>query len=152
MKTRFFFIMIFLSLITFNVFASPMIPDSKMTPGVADPAGTVKNICTSGYTATVRDVPQSLKNKVFKAYNIDPKSDKFEIDHLISLELGGSNDIKNLWPESYTTTPFNAHTKDALENKLHTLICTGKLSLTDAQSAISKDWIGAYHKFVSPTP
>ncbi len=22
-----------------------------------------------------------------------------EVDHLVSLELGGSNDIRNLWPE-----------------------------------------------------
>lgn len=152
MKIKLWSIVIFLSLIAFNAIANPIIPDPKLTPGIVDPAGTIKNICTSGYTATVRNVPQSVKNQVFKEYGINSTTDKFEVDHLISLELGGSNDIKNLWPESYTTTPFNAHIKDALENKLHALICSGKISLSDAQSMISKDWIGAYHKFVSPTP
>lgn len=145
--------MIFFTLLAFNAFANPIyVPDPTLTPGVVDPAGTVKNICTPGYTATVRDVPQSLKKKVFKEYGVDPSSDKFEVDHLISLELGGSNDIKNLWPESYTTKPFNARTKDALENRLHSLVCAGKMNLSDAQSMVAKDWIGAYHKFVSPTP
>lgn len=126
----------------------PQLPDSKMTPGAVDPAGTVDKICTVGYTATVRNVPDSLKKQVFAEYNIDPKSDKFEVDHLISLELGGSNDIKNLWPQSYTTTPWNAHKKDTLENKLHALICAKKLDMATAQKDIATNWIEAYKKYV----
>lgn len=78
----------------------PKLPDPVLTPGVADPAVTQANIdttiCVHGYTAKVRNVPDSEKRAVFAEYHIDPKSDRFEVDHLISLELGGSNDIKNL--------------------------------------------------------
>ena len=103
--------------------SSSLIPDPKLTPGdvlTSDP----KIICVSGYTQTVRDVPQTLKNQVYKIYGVTTRKPReFEIDHLISLELGGSNSIRNLWPESFLTQPFNAHVKDNLENKLHDLAC-----------------------------
>jgi hypothetical protein len=67
---------------------------------------------------------------------------------LISLELGGSNDIGNLWPQSYRTEPWNAHVKDKLEDRLHMLVCAGKLSLPDAQKAIAGDWISAGKRWV----
>jgi len=126
----------------------PIKPDPVLTPGAVDHTATLDKVCVVGYTATVRDVPESLKKQVFAEYHIDPKSDKFEIDHLISLELGGSNDIKNLWPQSYTTLPWNAHKKDTLENKLHKLICSKTISMEEAQESIATDWIAAYQKYV----
>jgi hypothetical protein len=126
----------------------PIKPDAKLTPGDTFITATKDMVCVPGYTATVRDVPDSLKKKVFAAYKIDPKSDKFEVDHLISLELGGSNDIKNLWPQSYTTLPWNAHVKDKLENRLHAMVCKGQITLADAQKAIATDWVAAYQKYI----
>lgn len=135
--------------------ASPIKPDPKLTPGVINPEATKEIVCKANYTAgtdshgnKVRNVPDSLKQKAFDLYKLDRKADKFEIDHLISLELGGANDIKNLWPQSYTTQPLNAHKKDDLENKLHALICSGGISIQDAQKAISTDWTTAYDKYV----
>lgn len=130
------------------VYASSL-PDINLTPGDTVEV-SLDVLCTVGYTATVRNVPPSLRRQVFKNYNTDPNSDKFEVDHLISLELGGSNDIKNLWPESYTKLPYTARAKDKLENKLHKLICTNKLDLKTAQQMISTDWISAYHQFIGP--
>jgi hypothetical protein len=69
------------------------------------------------------------------------------VDHLISLELGGSNSIKNLWPQSYRTQPWNAHVKDTLENELHDEVCSGRLDLKTAQREIAGDWIAAYRKY-----
>ena len=151
---------LFLNLFLFPALAfaanPPIRPDASLTPGVVNPDATVDVICVPNYTAgvdakgnKVRNVPESLKKKAFAAYNIDPTTDKFEIDHLINLELGGANDLKNLWPQSYTTQPWNAHKKDALENKLHKLVCQKKLDLAVAQQEISKDWIAAYNKYVS---
>lgn len=88
------------------------------------------------------------KEKVFERYGVDPKSDKFEVDHYISLEIGGSNDIENLWYQSYTTSPWNAHKKDRLENKLHQMVCDGIITLEQAQKEISTDWIAAYQKYI----
>jgi hypothetical protein len=126
----------------------PIKPNPELTPGAADPTATVEKICTPGYTATVRNVPESVKRQVFAEYHIDPTSDKFEVDHLISLELGGSNDIKNLWPQSYTTQPLNAHRKDVLENKLHRMICSKQITMKEAQKAIATDWVNAYNKYI----
>jgi len=128
--------------------ASPPIrPDPKLTPGDTLPV-TAKDVCVPGYSSRVRNVPASVKNQVYREYGIKShKAGDFEIDHLVSLELGGSNSIKNLWPQSYKTKPYNAHVKDALENRLHALVCSGKMSLGDAQHAIATDWIAEY-KFV----
>src|SRR5262245_2993616 len=131
---------------------SPLVPDPALTPGdvlTTDP----KVVCQPGYTATVRDVPQSLKNQVYRQYGITHhEPHEYEVDHLISLELGGSNSIRNLWPQSYRTTPLNARVKDRLENRLHALVCDGKLSLPAAQQAIATDWVAAYEQYVGPLP
>jgi len=123
---------------------SPILPNEVMTPGVADPRGTRENICLSGYAGSVRNVSSRTKQQAFDLYHLDRTKDKYEIDHLISLELGGSNDIKNLWPQSFTTKPWNAHVKDKLENRLHREICDGIITVQEAQIAIADDWIKTY--------
>lgn len=127
------------------------LPDPSLTPGDTLPVAT-GDVCASGYAGKVRNVPESVKKSVYVEYKIVPKAgEHFEVDHLISLELGGSNSILNLWPEPYFG-PNNAHQKDALENKLHLLVCQGKLTLPQAQSAIRTDWVAADLKYVSPSP
>ena len=123
------------------------LPNLTLTPGVTVPV-TLIQVCTPGYSATVRNVPSSLKKKVLLEYKVDPTKDRYEVDHLISLELGGSNDIKNLWPQSFTTLPYNARKKDTLENKLHYMVCHGAISLEKAQKEISTDWVAAFEKYV----
>ena len=128
------------------------LPNAKLTPG--DVLTTnVARICTSGYSKTVRDVPESLKNAVYREYGIQHHAPySYEVDHLVSLELGGSNSIRNLWPESYTSEPLNAHVKDRLENKLHELVCNGDLDLATAQHAEAADWVQAYARYMGPLP
>src|SRR5262249_41824068 len=110
-------------------------------------------VCIPGYTKTVRAVPQSVKNQAYRVYGILAHAPReYEIDHLISLELGGSNSLRNLWPQSYRTTPLNAYVKDRLENRLHALVCTGQLTLPAAQQAIATNWMAAYEQYVGPLP
>jgi hypothetical protein len=123
------------------------LPNPQLTPGDALDV-TTSDICVPGYSSKVRNVPESVKNQVYQEYGIlTHKAGQYEVDHLISLELGGSNSIKNLWPESYTG-PWNAHIKDKLENKLHDDVCAGQVDLKTAQHEISTDWIAAYQKYV----
>ena len=52
---------------------------------------------------------------------------QYEVDHLVSLELGGSNDIANLWPELASPKP-GFHEKDKVENYLHAQVCSALLA------------------------
>ena len=132
--------------------APPILPDPKLTPGDTFPV-ELADIQVKGYSATVRDVPLKEKRAVYASYGITHwQKGEYEVDHLISLSLGGSNSQKNLWPQSYLTEPWNAHTKDQLEYKLLTLVRSGKVDLHTAQQEMAKDWIAAYKKYVSPEP
>src|SRR5690348_4292394 len=75
------------------------LPDSACTPGAILSSGTKDAICKPGYASSVRDVPDSEKNQDYAEYGITSHATgQYEVDHLVSLELGGSNDIANLWP------------------------------------------------------
>jgi hypothetical protein len=130
-----------------------MLPDPKLTPGATDPHVTQTNIhqtvCVSGYTKTVRDVTEEEKKQVMERYGF-PLSDLHlvEIDHYFSLEIGGSNDVKNLWPQYYLPAPgqknyLGARRKDVVEDSLKRAVCSGKMTLVEAQEAI-KTWPEAY--------
>ena len=130
----------------------PILPDPRLTPGAALDV-TVADIAVPGYTKKVRNVPIEVKREVYAEYGILSHAPReFEVDHLIPLELGGSNSKKNLWPESFITEPWNAYVKDVLENRLHVLVCSGQLDLKAAQDAIATNWIEAYRKYVGPEP
>ncbi|HXK03768.1 MAG TPA: zf-HC2 domain-containing protein [Verrucomicrobiae bacterium] len=121
-------------------------PMASLTPGVARRA-TREQVCRANQEKN-RDVPLALRRQVFELYGIpgaDPRA--YEVDYLITPALGGSDDIGNLWPQSYAATVWNAHVKDALEDRLRELVCRGDLDLTTAQRDISKDWIAAYKKY-----
>lgn len=128
----------------------PLVPDAALTPGAWKvPATSLKVLCIPGYTRTVRNVPLARRNGVFLAYGIDPAdASAYEMDHLVPLELDGTNDAGNLWPQSYVTQPLNARRKDVLENKLKRMVCAAEISLGEAQKAIATDWVGAYRKYV----
>lgn len=131
---------------------TPSLPNAQLTPG--DVLTTdVQTVCVPGYTQTVRNVPSAVKEQVYRAYGITShQPGEYEVDHLISLELGGSNSVHNLWPESYISKPLNAHIKDVLEDKLHALVCAGKLPIQTAQKAIAQNWLVAYQKYVGRLP
>lgn len=119
-------------------------PNPSLTPGAIFPEATRDKVCAAGYSKSVRDVPPSEKNAVYVEYGIASHTpNSFEVDHLISLELGGSNDVTNLWPEPYND-PAGAHVKDRLENWLHDQVCSGKIELTDAQHRIASNWYQAW--------
>ena len=125
----------------------PILPNSELTPGTFFADATLDKICEKGYTATVRYVTDKQKDEVFKEYGLE-RSGEYEVDHLISLQLGGSNSTQNLWPQSYHGM-WGARIKDGLENRLHTLVCDGKVTLREAQLDISTNWIQAYCKYMS---
>jgi hypothetical protein len=125
------------------------LPNPQLTPGAVDPQLTKAVLCSKTFhTSTIRHVSASTRKTVFAAYHVNPIPGRYELDHLISLELGGVNAAANLWPQSYVTKPWNAHVKDVLENKLHKLVCSGKIELEDAQTMIRTNWIAAWRTYV----
>ena len=142
--------------------AGAVLPNSARTPGAVNPAVSQANIgrtiCVSGWTATVRpnsSVTTGLKVEQLAsgyAYEGDTTTGDYEEDHLISLEIGGAPDAEaNLWPEPYNTSE-GARVKDVIENKLHSLVCEGTISLATAQRAIATNWWVAYQTYVGATP
>jgi hypothetical protein len=123
------------------------LPKASLTPGATVPV-TRDDVCLAEPPEDVRLIPVSIQRKVFEEYGIaNGEPHAYEVDHLITPALGGSDDIRNLWPQSYSAPVWNARVKDALENRLHQLVCDGKLDLAMAQRDISSDWIAAYKKY-----
>jgi hypothetical protein len=122
--------------------ARQSMPDPRLTPGHAM-AASKEQVCTPGWAGAHRDVSIAIKKFVYRVYRVQYSPGWYEVDHLISLQLGGSNDVDNLWPEPYDDE-WGAYVKDALETRAHRLVCTGKISLADAQHRIATDWISFY--------
>jgi hypothetical protein len=121
-------------------------PDPGCTPGAAFVSATTTDVCRAGYSSSVRNVPSSEKRAVYAEYGIRThRSGQYEVDHLISLELGGSNDISNLWPEAAAPWP-GFHQKDVVENYLHAQVCSGAMTLAAAQRIIATNWVDEYAK------
>ena len=129
-------------------------PDRRCSPGAYYSGLTTAVICASTFrTGTIRDVPEAEKFAVEREYGMAARGYGYtiEIDHIVALELGGSNDIANLFPEPGSGLD-NYHVKDRLENRAHDAVCAGQLSLRTAQAAMAADWEGLYRRLFGVTP
>jgi hypothetical protein len=147
--------MLFAVLMLVPAFAQQL-PQVKLTPG-ATASATKDQLCSQKFhTRDVRLVTTAMKRQVFSSYKIKcwpvvtakaagvQACSAYEVDHLISLELGGANDVKNLWPQPIA----EARHKDVLENWLHAQVCAGALTLQDAQHRIATNWVAEYARMV----
>src|SRR6478736_3366179 len=108
-----------------------------LTPGALNPDVTqstiAATICRRGWTRTIRppvSYTNDLKRTGLRAYGLRGPPSGFQEDHLISLELGGHpTDPRNLWPEPYP----RAADVDRIENELNALVCSGRITLVQAQ-------------------
>lgn len=122
------------------------LPDPTVTPGLVRTT-SADEVCHGGSTKQFRNTTSAMKRQVYFEYSVEPHkgicTGGCEVDHLISLELGGADDVANLWPQPSQPRP-GFHEKDALENYLHKQVCDGKMALIDAQAVIRTDWYNAY--------
>ena len=98
-------------------------------------ATVTSTICRAGWTATIRPpvtYTNALKARQLAAWRYtDRNPGDYEEDHLISLELGGApRSQRNLWPQPWP----QARADDRLENRWHTMVCSGTLTLRQAQA------------------
>lgn len=144
-----------------HIGADPL-PDPSCTPGAVNPQVTqgdlFSTVCRSGYTSSIRppvSITDAEKSSSAAAYSYTGSFSTGEYDHLIPLELGGDpNDAANLWVEPNdirgATTTLNS--KDVLENKLNSLVCSSQLTLAAARQAIASNWVAAFETYVGPLP
>lgn len=121
-------------------------PNPNLTPGAA--VLVDQNEVCREIEPNNKEVPVALKRRVFEEYGLaHAETRAYEVDYLITPALGGADDIRNLWPHSYSNTEWNAKVKDALENQMRNMVCDGRLDLTTAQRELATNWIGAYKKY-----
>jgi hypothetical protein len=130
-------------------FEAEVIPNRSLTPGATRQVA-FRDVCVMAHEEVVKDVPAALRQQVFQEYGIaNDDAGNYEVDYLITPGLGGVEDIRNLWPEPSASPVWNSRVKDALEERLHQLVCSGRVDLPTAQREIATDWIAAYRKYFS---
>jgi anti-sigma factor RsiW len=122
-----------------------VLPVASITPGATADV-TVDQLCSGATDA--RPITVAMRAQVLSEYGVqDVPSDQYELDYLITPELGGATDVRNLWPQGYGSPIWNARVKDELEELLPRLVCSHQLDLTTAQRDMAADWIAAYKKY-----
>lgn len=124
--------------------------DPACTPGATNPRVTQNTlgstICRPGYSASIRppgSITRHEKRANATAYAYTGTLRTAEYDHLLPLALGGDpNDPRNLWvePNDNPRATNTSNGKDAVENAAHAAVCSGRLTLADAQQQIATDW------------
>jgi hypothetical protein len=130
------------------------LPDRKCSPAAYYARLTKRVICSSNFhTGAIRNVPQAEKFRVEREYGMPAQyyGYSIEIDHIVPLELGGSNAIANLFPEP-GSGPANYHVKDEVENRAKAEVCDGRLSLRAARHGFAKNWKALYRRLFGHAP
>jgi hypothetical protein len=127
------------------------VPDRILTPGAVRVAA-LPELCSLPDDDLDPVVSPEKQQEVFRAYHIQPTDETgYQVDYLVNPQLGGDSTIENLWPEPYSATAWDARAKDALETRLHAMVCSGQITLQAAQHDLSTDWIAAYKKYFHTT-
>jgi Putative zinc-finger len=125
-------------------------PNHSLTPGAVRSV-SLNEICSSQDSDLDPKVSSTTETAVLREYGLtsDPANVRnYQIDYLVNPQLGGTNDIRNLWPQPYSNSAWNAHDKDVLEQHLHLMVCNRTVDLATAQRDIEVDWVAAYKKYV----
>ncbi len=122
-----------------------VLPDAACTPGSA--MTTDLNVICGQSTRIRRRVSRAVRLQVYAEYGVSypQPAGMYEVDHLIPLELGGSNELSNLWLEAAEPRP-GYHEKDLVENWLHRQVCSGAMKVEDAQSQVATNWLGVWER------
>ena len=122
------------------------LPVASLTPGATWNL-SAGELCAGGAREQPQ-IPVAVRQEVLRHYGMERVPDsEYELDYLITPELGGSPDPRNLWPERYASRVWNARVKDQLEQLLPQLVCDRQVPLETAQRDIARDWIAAYKKY-----
>jgi hypothetical protein len=122
------------------------LPNASLTPGATWNV-TAAELCADKARED-RQISAAVRQEVLREYGMESVPfEEYELDYLITPELGGAPEARNLWPQRYAARAWNAHVKDQLEELLPRLVCDGRLDLATAQADIAANWIAAYKKY-----
>jgi hypothetical protein len=122
------------------------LPIASLTPGATWNI-TTADLCAP-HPQEQRPVADAVRQQVLRGYGMSHvPAVEYELDYLITPELGGAPAAENLWPQRYASRTWNAHVKDQLEQLLPRLVCDGVVSLETAQREIAGDWVDAYKRY-----
>lgn len=122
---------------------SVVYPNPDLTPGEVA-TNDLDKICNKYYEELLVDAPQQVKEEAFRRYNMtySSTSKDYVMDHKISLALGGSNSVNNIWPQPRKYPGYLE--KDVVQRFLREQVCANKTSLADARRQITQDWFLIY--------
>jgi hypothetical protein len=149
-------IMLFLLILSADV-ASNGKPNPVLTPGTINPSISQDNIdetvCVPGYSSKIRpssSYTNKLKKQQIIEYGYSEVDTKhYEEDHRVPLSVAGNpTDPHNLWPEPWVGDKYSAKEKDKIETAVHRLLCSGKITLKQAQHVFLGDWTIEYPKLL----
>ena len=126
--------------------AVAQLPNNYYTPGKAEKVD-VKQLCAANVEASAKPIADWQKNSVLEHYGLRPESFSGELEHLVPVSLGGTNDPDNLYP-FHAQGEYTLEAKQRLAVKLHELVCDGKISLKQAQDVFKKDWTKGYKQYL----
>ena len=134
------------ALIGIPSYAAAQLPSSFQTPGAKSKANEAQ-VCAADFEASVKPMAKWQREQALERYGKRPEDFTGDLDHLIPLSLGGTNDPDNIWPLP-SNKDMGPEQKKALDLKLHELVCNKTITLKAAQDAIKKDWVKAYNEYV----
>jgi hypothetical protein len=126
--------------------AAAQLPNNYYTPGKADKVDQ-KQLCAATFESSVKPLADWQKNTALERYGVRPESFNGEMEHLVPVSLGGSNDPDNLYV-FHAQGEYTLEAKQRLAAKLHELVCDGKMSVKQAQDVFKKDWTKGYKQYV----
>jgi hypothetical protein len=106
------------------------LPKPDLTPGERGPE-----------PMAAAPVPDSVRERVFAAYGLDPAVHRHVAVRLIPAELGGTNGVRNVFP----VTPWFAALKARLDGFLVEQVRRGRMTPIQAESQLTANWVKACH-------
>jgi hypothetical protein len=126
--------------------AGGLLPNPMLTPGEAT-AVPLGQVCQTSVPLLAPDPTPRLTRQVFREYQMPVGSEgEFEVDYLVTPALGGTSNVRNLWPQPHQAI-WSSYAKDQLETYLRSAVCRGDVPLKVAQNALAHNWIRAYRHF-----
>ena len=129
------------------------IPDPICTPGAVNPTVTEDVLRNPNFrTACLRShaTTEHEKAATYGWYGVahpahnTGQNQICELDHLVSLELGGADTLENIWPQcgppNVALRQRYFKQKDTVENYLARQVKRGRMNLSEAQKGIATDW------------